>query len=30
MATLIVLALSWADIPVDIPFLDSIDTVKAV
>ena len=27
MATLIVLALSWADIPVEIPFFDSIDTV---
>ena len=27
IATLIVLALSWADIPVEIPFFDSIDTV---
>ena len=30
IATLIVLALSCAEIPVVIPFLDSIDTVKAV
>ena len=30
MATLIVFALSKADIPVDIPFFASIDTVKAV
>ena len=30
IATLIVLDLSYAEIPVDIPFLDSIETVNAV